>query len=213
MMWYAPQFAWWQRKQQLRAKFIISAVGIALLFCANVFHASAQNLYVKGATKGTPDHALYLELGGTGYYYTLNYERKLLQRSAFAMFARVGLEYLPVRQADKMIHIPLGASFTFGQRKHRFETGLAALFRIDFNPGVGFGEGFYLTNPPTRIFISPSFGWRFHAKPNEYGESFFLRVMFTPLLGMDVFQSNPYFLPHGGISIGRTWNNPNRKKG
>lgn len=183
-----------------------------LLLSALALPATAQTLYVKGATKGTPDHVFYLEMGGTAYYYSLNYARKLIQRSSFAMFGRLGLEYLPVRQADKMIHLPLGAEITIGQKKHRIEAGMAALFRIDFSPGVGFGEGYYLTDPPTRIFLSPSVGWRFHAKPNEYGESFFLRVMFTPLIGMDVFQNTPYFLPHGGISVGRTWNNPNRKK-
>jgi hypothetical protein len=172
----------------------------------------AQNLYVKGATKATPNHVAYVELGGAGYYYSINYEHKLVQRSAFAMFGRIGFEYLPVRQADRIIHLPLAAAFTIGQKKHRFEAGMGALFRIDFG-GAAFGQGFYLTNPPTRIFMAPSLGWRFHAKPNEYGESFLLRVMFTPLVGMDVFKSMPYFLPHAGISIGRTWNNPKRLKG
>jgi len=190
----------------------LRSVVLAAFLTSIAFPVLGQNLYVKGGNKGTPDNVAYLELGGTGYFYSVNYERKLLQRSTFAMFGRIGLEYLPIRQADMMVHLPLGAAFTLGQRKHRFEAGMAALFRIDFSPGVGFGEGFYLTNPPTRIFLSPSIGWRFHAKPNEYGESFFLRVMFTPLIGMDVFQSQPYFLPHGGISVGRTWNNPNRKK-
>lgn len=188
----------------------ILAVGL-LLITGTLSQSVAQTLYVKGAMKGTPDHVAYVEFGGTGYYYSVNYERKLLQRNAFAMFGRLGLEYLPVRQAGTMVHLPLGATFTVGQKKHRFEAGLAGLFRIDFSP-VGFGDGFYLTDPPTRIFLAPSVGWRFHAKPNEYGESFFLRVMFTPLIGMDVFESLPYFLPHAGISVGRTWNNPNRKK-
>lgn len=190
---------------------MLKALVPALLVICGMTSSVAQNLYVKGATKGTPNHVAYLEMGGTAYYYSLNYEHKLLQRSAFAMFGRIGLEYLPVRQADKMIHLPIGASFTIGQKKHRIEAGIAGLFRIDFSP-VAFGDGFYLTNPPTRIFLAPSVGWRFHTKPNEYGESFFLRVMFTPLIGMDVFQSLPYFLPHAGISVGRTWNNPNRKK-
>jgi len=189
----------------------LSAILVVFL-TAFAFPSIGQNLYVKGGNKGTPDHVAYVELGGTAYFYSVNYERKLLHRSNFAMFGRIGLEYLPIRQADMMVHLPLGAAFTFGQRKHRFEAGMAALFRIDFSPGVGFGEGFYLTNPPTRIFLSPSIGWRFHAKPNEYGESFFLKVLFTPLIGMDVFQDQPYFLPHGGICVGRTWNNPRRKK-
>jgi hypothetical protein len=190
----------------------MKALVTVVLLCGLWSQSLAQNLYAKGGNKGTPDHVAYLELGGTAYLYSLNYELKVLQRSAFALFGRIGFEYLPVRQADMMVHLPLGAAMTIGQRKHRFEAGMAALFRIDFSPGVGFGEGFYLTDPPTRIFLSPSLGWRFHAKPNEYGESFFLRVMFTPLIGMDVFQDQPYFLPHGGISVGRTWNNPNRKK-
>ncbi|MCF8256074.1 MAG: hypothetical protein K9J06_00875 [Flavobacteriales bacterium] len=200
------------RRLPLRAEVVRTLTTAILLLVGTSFHSGAQTLFVKGATKGTPDHVAYLEMGGIGYYYTLNYEIKLLQRSAFAMFGRIGLEYLPVRQADRMVHLPIGASFTIGQKKHRIEAGIAGLFRIDFSP-VAFGEGFYLTNPPTRIFLAPSLGWRFHAKPNEYGESFFLRVMFTPLIGMDVFKSMPYFLPHAGISVGRTWNNPNRKKG
>jgi hypothetical protein len=172
--------------------------------------ASAQRLAVS-ADKGTNTHVMYIEFGGTGYYYTVNYERILFSKEAFAIFGRAGLEYVPIKQADMTIHFPLGVNMTYGRRKHRLEAGFAALFRIDFSQRVGFGEGFYLTDPPTRIFLSPSLGYRFHAKPNEWGETFFLRVTFTPLIGMDVFQDKPYFLPHAGISIGRTWNNPNRK--
>ena len=191
----------------MRAEFPL----LVLLLLFSALAGKAQNLYVKGAaTESTPDHVFHLELGGTGYLYSLNYERKLLQRGFFCMFGRLGLEYLPIERADRMIHLPLGAAFTLGNKKSRAELGLAALFRIDFSP-VGFGEGFYFTNPPTRIFLSPSVGWRFHAKPNEYGESFLLRVMFTPLIGMDVFDSMPYFMPHAGISVGRTWNSDRRK--
>lgn len=172
--------------------------------------AQAQRLAV-GADKGTNTHVMYLEIGGAGYYYTVNYERILLHKNKFAMFARIGFEYIPFGGADKLIHFPIGANVTFGEKKHRMEAGFAALFRMNFDPGVGFGEGFYLTEPPTRIFLAPSAGYRFHAKPNEWGETFFLRITFTPIIGMDVFDSKPYFLPHAGISIGRTWNNQNRK--
>ncbi len=196
-------------KKPLRASFLAGFLSFSFLVL-NSFDASAQRLAVDAA-KGTNNHVMYLEFGGAGYIYSVNYERLLLHRKTFAMFARVGFEYIPFGYADRLVHFPLGTNFTFGQKKHRFEAGLAALFRMNFDPGVGFGEGFYLTNPPTRIFIAPSAGYRFHAKPNEWGESFFLRVTFTPIIGMDVFQSKPYFLPHGGISIGRTWSNQNRK--
>jgi len=187
----------------------------ALFFCLSFFllgtsKSIAQKLAV-GAEKGTNNHVLYLELGGAGYYYSVNYERLLLHKSQLGVFARVGLEYLPFGAADKLLHFPVGVNLTWGEKKHRLEAGLVALFRMDFSPGVGFGEGFYLTNPPTRIFLAPSVGWRFHAKPNEWGESFFLRVAFTPIIGLDVFDDRPYFLPHAGVSIGRTWSNQNRK--
>lgn len=196
-------------KRQLRVKSLISV----LLFVSLFFFSSdsyAQRLAVNGA-KGTNNHVVYLEFGGAGYFYSVNYERLLLHRETFAMFARIGFEYIPFGTADRLVHFPLGVNFTIGQKRHRAEAGMAALFRMNFDPGVGFGEGFYLTNPPTRIFMAPSVGYRYHHKPNEWGESFFLRVTFTPIIGMDVFQSQPYFLPHAGISIGRTWSNQNRK--
>lgn len=187
-----------------------STLLLGLVFALTSTDALAQNLAI-GAAKGTNKHIVYLEAGGTGYFYSINYERIVFNKQRFAGFARLGFEYIPIQGADRLIHFPIGMNFTYGQKKHRLEAGLAALFRMNFDPGVGFGEGFYLTNPPTRIFLSPSIGWRFHARPNEWGSSFFLRVMFTPIIGMDVFQNQPYFLPHAGISIGRTWDNQNRK--
>lgn len=193
------------QKRLLRVSLTVTA-----LLIIGAIDAHAQRLAV-GAEKGTNNHVLYVELGGAGYYYTVNYERLLLNRHRLALFGRVGLEYIPFYGADRLIHFPLGANLTYGERKHRLEGGFAALFRMNFDQTVGFGEGFYLVDPPTRIFFCPSVGYRFHAKPNEWGETFFLRVTFTPIIGMDVFQNQPYFLPHAGISIGRSWNNPNRK--
>jgi hypothetical protein len=188
----------------------IARISFVVFLALTAVQTRAQKLAI-GAAKGTNKHIVYLELGGTSYFYSVNYERIAFHKNAFAAFARVGFEYLPIEGADRIIHFPLGVNMTYGQKKHRLEAGFAALFRMNFDPGVGFGEGFYLTEPPTRIFLSPSIGWRFHAKPNEWGSSFFMRVAFTPIIGMDVFQDKPYFLPHAGISIGRTFDNPNRK--
>jgi hypothetical protein len=197
-------------KRLLQVNPVVAGLLFILIVGFSAFDSSAQKLAI-GAAKGTNTHVVYLEVGGTGYYYSVNYERIFFHKHAFAGFARVGFEYLPIEGADRIIHFPLGFNLTYGQKKHRLEAGFAALFRMNFDPGVGFGEGFYLTDPPTRIFLSPSIGWRFHAKPNEWGSSFFMRVAFSPIIGMDVFQNKPYFLPHAGISIGRTFNNQNRK--
>lgn len=205
-----PSNLWASARKLLSADSLVRFLIFFLLFLGTSQISLAQRLAV-GADKGTNTHVFYLEFGGSGYFYTFNYERLLFHKNRYSVFARLGFEYIPFGSADKMIHFPIGANFTIGEKKHRFEAGIAALFRMNFDPGVAFGEGFYLTNPPTRIFIAPSAGWRFHAKPNEWGETFFLRVTFTPIIGLDVFQDKPYFLPHAGISVGRTWNNPNRK--
>lgn len=197
------------RKPQLAKSFLTLFISFSFFFLG-ISNLSAQKLAV-GAEKGTNNHVLYLELGGAAYYYSVNYERLLLHKSQLGVFARIGLEYIPFGGADKLLHFPIGFNLTWGEKKHRIEAGLSALFRMDFSPGVGFGDGFYLTDPPTRIFLAPSVGWRFHAKPNEWGESFFLRVAFTPIIGLDVFDDRPYFLPHAGVSVGRTWSNQNRK--
>jgi hypothetical protein len=160
----------------------------------------------------TNDHTFYIEFGGSAYYYSVNYERKLLFRKQVAWFARLGFEYIPIKPADMTVHIPLASNVVLFKKKHRLELGIGALFRLDFSPGVGFGEGFYLTTPPTRIFITPMVGYRYISKPNDYGETFIIRVTFTPLMGMDVFNNGPYFLPHAGISVGRTWSRINKKR-
>lgn len=197
-------------RKQLQAKsFLVLLISFSF-FLISTKNTNAQKLAV-GSEKGTNNHVLYLELGGSAYYYSVNYERLLFHKNKYGLFARIGLEYIPFGDADKLLHFPLGFNMTWGDKKHRIEAGLSALFRMDFSPGVGFGEGFYLTDPPTRIFLAPSAGWRFHAKPNEWGESFFLRATFTPIIGLDVFNDRPYFLPHVGVSVGRTWSNQNRK--
>ncbi len=157
---------------------------------------------------------VYLELGGSGYYYSVNYERILMRTGYTALFARLGFEYIPIRGADRIVHLPLAANLLLGKKRGKIEIGFGALFRLDFSQNNIGGDGYYLTNPPTRIFMTPMIGYRWHSKPNEYGEQFMLRFSFTPLLGMNVFSNTPFFVPWAGISIGRTWQNnePKRSK-
>lgn len=190
------------------------AVFFLLMYATN---ARAQSEDIKPILSAdllnkTNDHAFYIELGGSAYYYSVNYERKLLLRNKVAWFARLGFEYIPIKPADYTVHLPLTSQVVLFKKKHRLELGMGALFRIDFGSGVGFGEGFYLTNPPTRIFFTPIVGYRYVSRPNDYGETFLIRISFTPLLGMNVFSNQPFFLPHAGISIGRTWSRLNKRR-
>jgi len=122
------------RRQRL-AKFLSGTIFITLLLLSVVSDLQAQRLAVDGE-KGTNYHVMYVELGGTGYFYSVNYERLLLSRGKFGLVARLGFEYIPIKGADKLIHIPVGGNMTWGNRKHRIEAGMAALFRLDFYPSI-----------------------------------------------------------------------------
>lgn len=157
-------------------------------------------------------HALFIEVGGSAYIYSFNYETLILNRGITRWYGRLGLEWLPMKQADRIIHFPIMTSVAFLKKRWQPEIGFGALFRLNFDPGLGFGEGFYFTDPPTNIFFTPTFGVRWHSKPNDYNETWLLKIAFTPLLGMDVFTGSSYFQPWAGVSFGRTWSGRGRKK-
>jgi hypothetical protein len=183
-----------------------------IFFFSLVAFAGFAQISLQDKNRNINRNNVYLELGGTGYYYSVNYELLIVKSSATALFGRIGLEYLPIRDADRMVHFPLAANLLLGKKRSKLEIGFGALFRLDFSPNNIGGEGYYLTNPPTRIFMAPALGWRWNSKPNEYGEQFMIRATFTPLLGMNVFSSTPFFVPWAGISFGRTWQNNWPKK-
>ena len=190
------------------------AIILALIFAFTADLSAFSQKKTEGMSlhdknRNTNKHGFYLELGGSAFIYSANYERLLAKTNSTALFARVGLQYIPIMKAQSVVHIPVAANMVFGQKRVKLELGAGALFRIDFNPIAG--EGFYLTTPPTQIFLTPVLGLRYFSKRNEYGECFMMRFSFTPLIGMNVFSNPftsgaaPYFLPYAGISFGRTW--------
>jgi len=146
----------------------------------------------------------YLELGGSAYFYSLNYERLLIASKYFAFFGRGGMEYLFIRGTDKIIHFPLSINMLIGKKHSFLEMGAGALFRLDFS-GEAMGEGYFISNPPTRIFFTPCIGYRFMSGKNDNDETFMFRITISPLFGMNVFSNTPSFIPWGGVSIGKTW--------
>lgn len=187
---------------------------ITFIIVLTVASSGFAQISLQDKNRNVNRNNVYLELGGSGYYYSVNLEKLIVKSSYTALFARLGLEYIPIRDADRILHIPVGANLLLGDKRGKLEVGIGALFRLDFSQNNIGGEGYYLTSPPTRIFMAPVLGYRWHSKPNEYGEQFMLRFAFTPLLGMNVFTGTPFFVPWAGISIGRSWQNnePKRSK-
>lgn len=174
---------------------------VLLMFCVQAY----AQISLSDRNRHVNQSVVYLEVAGTGYFYSVNYEHLLARnKKNLSLFGRMGLEYIPVKVADMVLHLPVGTNLVIGRKRSTFELGLHALFRLDFSRAAT-GDGYYLSNPPTRIFFSPQAGYRFYSKPNEYGETLILRATFTPLIGFDVFSNQPFVRYWAGISIGKTW--------
>lgn len=194
-------------------KLLFTAIlSVAFLSCALAQEKKSKGLSLKDRKVKINQHAFFLEAGGSGFIYSFNYETLLLNRGTTRWYARLGMEWLPFKHADKLLHFPLLTSVTFGRSRWQPEVGFGALFRINLDPGTAFGEGYFLTEPPTNIFLTPTLGVKWISKADEYGDTWMMKFGFTPLLGMDIFAGRSYFQPWAGISFGRTWSNHNRKK-
>jgi len=143
------------------------------------------------------ESSVYLELGGPGVLYSLNYERLLRPDVAL----RVGLGLFAIREegtGDGMtwLTVPITGSYLVGQRAHRFEVGggLATGYAwSDLNQRPGATDDYFL------IALSLHAGYRY--QPRDGG--FLLRALVTPIVGGRRFA--PLGMPvtvWAGLSLG-----------
>jgi hypothetical protein len=132
-------------------------------------------------------NGVFIELGGNGYLYSINYERQLPRK----FIARGGISY-----ALKSFVIPITIEQTYGQKNHHLNVGVGPIF-----------SNYYQTNNdvPTRrnaLAITYILGYRYQ-KPDK---KFFLKVSFTPI--QLIYNNDPLdktpdpIRPWGGIAVG-----------
>jgi hypothetical protein len=123
----------------MRRELIACAMVAALVLAPSV--ARAQ--YPK--SERTAVNTVYLELGGNGLWYSLNYERILPQNIAL----RVGTSYMSMSASSGTANasissfgVPLTASYLgLGGANHKFELGGGILFeKFSGQASSGFGE-------------------------------------------------------------------------
>ncbi len=111
---------------------------------------------------------IYAEIGGLGYYYTVNYEMTIQSMDRRMMNLRLGAGFMPeTKDGTKAtrISLPLLFYLAFGEI-NQFEVGAGVTYRIFIEK---------------KIIPSASFGFR-HQKP--FG-GFMYRIAFTPTVEMD----------------------------
>jgi hypothetical protein len=166
-----------------------SILAILFLFsiCSKIFAADSTLLFKKR-------NALFVEAGGKGPYYSVNYERIFKEGKKLIYFWRAGFSLLA---NDLSVPLSIGA-FTTGSCNHfEFSLGLTPYLK-DYKT--------FLHNPDLsdkQIYVTPGIGYRFQ-KAND---DFFFSAGIDPLIFMDPPSDNFWnfaleFKPTAHIAFG-----------
>ena len=139
-------------------------------------------------------NSFQVDLGGHGLFYSLNYERILLNGERFKTASQVGISYYPPKVGMLDIWIPIGINELFSFGNHHLEAGIGymPIREATRDPDLQVREWFWSHMMTGRI------GYRYQ-KP---GGHLILRAAFTPVLEVDPLVHGGEFHPLGGISVG-----------
>lgn len=142
---------------------------------------------------------MYAELLGKGGYYSINYERRILQKRNHNLNIHLGFAY-PIGPnfvfKNSVLVSPFSFYYSFG-RVIQAEIGVGINQYIDLDPKRDYPSEL---KKPYTIIYSPSVGVRLETKRN-----FLFRATFCPLFIVNkdkLVQRNLYFISWFGISIG-----------
>ena len=135
-----------------------------------------------------PKNAVYVEIGGNGMFYSLNYERTVFSKNKANIQARGGFGYALGKFA-----VPLGGNITIGFLQRKFEAGLTCTLG-NFNPDADHRiEHFESPNDAFNLTIDPSLAFRLESKKH-----LFLRIAVMT----HYFPTSGAVFPGFGVSIG-----------
>ena len=165
---------------------------VMVMFGKSISTAQAQDSFSSG-NRDFARHGIFLELGGNGLLYSVNYDYKLADHVS----VRAGGMYVGarVRSADvrgSIMVVPLMANYLLGSGSSRLELGVGVtLARIAGD--VGDSEGPF-SESGLGSFTS-TIGYRL--QPRDGG--FLFRIGFTPHFNGDSIE------PWAGLSLGATF--------
>ncbi|AHM61553.1 hypothetical protein D770_16495 [Flammeovirgaceae bacterium 311] len=172
-----------------------------------VLAVSLQLLAQKEAAPFTAKNAVYLELGGNGVFYSLNYERMVYQKGMFKSAARIGFSTFPKKiETETKTYwnaaLPLELLGLIGRSKHHLEFGVGytPYYYADTKFEVG-SRGFEFDRYRFTAIVPFRIGYRYQ---NPDG-GFLFRVGYMPTMDFHPDRHQPWNLVYGGISIGKSF--------
>jgi hypothetical protein len=161
---------------------------ILTVFCFIFSFGFAQAQEVSEDTLQTARNSLFVELGGSTYLYSINYDRIFYSSKWLSSSARVGVFYNWMGRGS--FGVPVEVNGLIGKGKHFLEIGVGGSYTY----GV---EGVEWRTPNTfgkegierfsAVFATGRLGYRFQ-KPEG---GFFFRAAYTPTARL--FTDNPYY--------------------
>lgn len=148
--------------------------------------------FAQSSTQNPAMNHIYLELFGSGIFYSANFERYLSED--LTLRAGFGLTPGLIFVDGTFIQIPVSFSYLIGGISSKFEIGLGGTYF-----GGSETEVFGLpVDDQSILYLTGIFGYRYIST-----RGFVFRITFTPFYNPD---SDPEFIPSGGISFGYAFN-------
>ena len=141
-------------------------------------------------------NAFFVELGGMGGVYSLNYERLLSKTSPTQLRFRVGVAGLSNYQS-----VISGIARYWGNGKHHLEAGLGAMLVRHYISIAAPNDFSRIGEKTVSLNFSPQLGYRYQ----KQASGVILRAMFTPWFGLREQSKDIVISPWGGVSIGKSF--------
>jgi hypothetical protein len=155
--------------------------------------------HIPRINKASTKNALYFEVGGNGFIYSLNYERIILEKPNFKTAIRGGAGFVPNNFIFNVnsYFFPVEIVGLFGKKSHHFELGVGNTLMVGSVESYNHEEFKWNTSPTYHLFIPVRIGYRYQRREG----GFVFRAGATPILDYRFVR----IVPMAGISVGKSF--------
>lgn len=146
-------------------------------------------------------NSFHFEIGGSGRYYSLNYERNIINKNLLKTSGQFGIRYFPGAWSD--ISLPIGINEQFSFNIHHIELGIGMVATREMIRDPL--EKYAIIGRFWSCALTGRLGYRYQKPDGKY----IWRIGFTPFLFRERSQliedpGAPFkiFTPWGAVSIG-----------